>query len=105
MEDLLQTLLRKELISKPPIFEVGSDIENHAKKMEIFFKAVNITDSDTIKANLLTTLSDATNAKLACQADCPEAKDYNWIIEKLVKTFIGKKSELYHFVKLLDSKQ
>ena len=65
----VKTLLPKELISKPPIFEVGSDIENHVKKMEIFFKAVNITDSDTMKAILLTTLSDATNAELFSQAD------------------------------------
>ena len=69
------------------IFEVGSDIENHVKKMEIFFKAVNIADSDTIKVILLKTLSDATNDELFCQAEYSESKDYYWIIEKLVKIF------------------
>ena len=84
----------RSIYDQTPIFEVDSDIENPVKRMEIVFKAVIITDPDTMKAILLTTLSDATNAELFCQADYSEAKDYYWIIEKLMKIFSEKKSDL-----------
>ena len=58
---LLTTLLRKELIKKPPIFSDivhrGLDISNHFSKMDHFFKAINVSDESTEISMLLTMMS------------------------------------------------
>lgn len=105
VKQLLTTLLRKELIQRPPPYRRGLDIDNHLSKMDHFFKSICVSDSETKISILCTTLEDDVYAELCCQSDYSDLKDYDWICNKLKKIFKKKESDASPLIKLLDIKQ
>jgi len=105
VKQLLTTLLRKELIQKPPIYSRGLDIDNHILKLDNFFKAICVGDNETKISILCTTLDDDVHAELCCQSDYSEDKNYQWICDRLKKLFIRKESDASPLIKLLEIKQ
>jgi len=102
---LLKTLLRKELIQKPPMFHRGFDINVHLSKMDHFFNSIAVRDSGTKISMLTTTLEDDIYSELCCQCDFNESRDYEWICNKLKKMFHQKQSDASPLIKLLELKQ
>lgn len=72
MEDLLKTLLMKELIDKPPVYCIGENIVSHLQKMEQFFASINVKDEETKQAMLFRSLSDRAVKELKCLPDYDE---------------------------------
>lgn len=105
MENLLRTLLQKELIDKPPHFSVGENIILHIEHMEEFFTAINVTDEDTKLAMLSRSLSDRALKELKCLPDYNTERDYDWVTSALTKLFKTKESDLSPVLKLLETKQ
>lgn len=105
MEELLATLLRKDLIEKPPQFTVGGNITRHLQKLDKFFGSINVQDDVTKKAILFTTLSENAAAELRCQPDFNENDTYMSVCQMLKSIFHIKESAISPLLHLLKIKQ
>lgn len=105
IHSLLQTLLRKELIERPPEYSAGDDIFAHISKMDDFYKAINVTDDTTKVAMLFRSLCERVQKEIKCLPDYEAGCDYNWIVNALKDLFKEKKSSISPILKLLQIKQ
>lgn len=105
IKDLLSTLLRKELIERPPQYTVGANFDKHLQRLNSFLDSINVKDDPTKSAILFTTLSDNVAAEFRCHPDFQEEATYKTHVDLLRFMFRTKESPISPLLKLLEIRQ
>ena len=104
VKQLLSTLLRKELIQKPPNYKRGLNINLHLSKVDKFFNSINVYDKSLKISMLGPTLDDDVYAELCCQSDYSIDKNCEWISNKLNKVFEKKTIKCFSSYQIIRGK-
>ena len=105
IQSLLKTLIRKDLIEKPPEYQIGEDIVSHLSKMEEFFSAINVTEEEIKLALLFRSLTERVEKEIKCLPSYTADQSYTWVAKTLIDLFKSKQTELSPLMRLLEIRQ
>ena len=105
LENLLQRVLRKDILTTPQLNE-KNDIKSHLDKMRQYFNMCGISAEETKITLLFNTLMDDMRFELCGALEFKaHENDYDWIEKKLLELFCPKETEITPLVKLYAHKQ
>ena len=106
LSNLLNKIFRQQIISPPPVFEQGDNIEAHLSAVEEYLTLATITAEKEKIAVLLNSLCYDCRAEVKMQFEFDENKNnFSWIKNKILDLFRQKVSETSVRLKLFKIKQ